>query len=120
MNDIYTLPMDTFIAGQTREYVWELFKSDRTPFSTDGCTAYFSVCNYSDRNSCVLAKSAEIKIKLDGNIVTVNIPSGATENLDGKYIYQLKIEDMDNNVEIMQGVWIVHETIDCDSHKSGR
>ena len=69
MNDIYTLPMDTFIAGQTREYVWELFKSDRTPFSTDGCTAYFSVCNYSDRNSCV---------------------------------------------------WIVHETIDCDSHKSGR
>ena len=39
-NTIYTLPQDSFVAGQTREYAWRLFSESKEPFDAKNCSLF--------------------------------------------------------------------------------
>ena len=117
-NTIYTLPQDSFVAGQTREYAWRLFRESGLSFNSYGCTGAFSLLDYSHKDEDPILVKEITFIAGDNsinNVATVTLNPQDTVELDGKYIYQLSIKDMDGNVEIPnQGILYISNNI----HKS--
>ena len=116
-NTIYTLPQDSFVAGQTKNYAWNLFRESKEPFDAKNCTGTFSLLDYSDRDedaTPVLTKqisfiSGESNVR---NMAYVSLKPSDTMNLEGKYIYQLSIKDPDGTVEIPnQGLFYIYKNI---------
>lgn len=117
-NDIYTLPQDSFVAGQTRKYAWRLLRESGHPFAANGCTGKFALIDYSDKDGePILIKPIEFASADDGvsNVGIVALEPEDTLNLDGKYVYQLTIRDADGNVDIPnKGIFYISNNI----HKS--
>lgn len=114
-NDIYTLPQDMFVAGQSIEYMWRLYTKSKVPFNADGCVGNFALINYSHKyGEPVISKHVTFTIGDDDvmNGVIVTLSPEDTINLFGKYIYQLTIKDIDGNVEIPnQGILLISKNI---------
>ena len=114
-NDIYTLPQDVFVAGQSFGYAWRLFTKSGTPFNADGCVGNFAVINYSNKHGTPeISKPVEFQRGDSGviNLATVELTPSDTLDLFGKYIYQLTIKDIDGNIEIPnQGILLISKNI---------
>lgn len=113
--DIYTLPEIPFVAGQSNTLRWRLFTIFNAPFNTEGCTGNFAVVDYSDQTGePLISKPLEFLIGDDEtgikNVASVDLTPNDTLDLDGKYIYQITIKDVDGEAEIPnQGfLWITH------------
>lgn len=117
-NNIYTLPQDSFVAGQTRKYAWRLYRESGRPFSAIDCEGIFALIDYSDKDGePILTKRIEFASEGSGvsNIGMLTLEPEDTLNLDGKYIYQLSIRDPDGNVDIPdKGIFYISNNI----HKS--
>lgn len=117
-NTVYTLPQDHFVAGQTCKYAWRLLRESGQPFNANGCEGVFSLIDYSHKdNEPILTKTIEFIMGDEGlmNIATVSLDPQDTLYLDGKYIYQISIKDLEGNVEIPnQGLLYISNNI----HKS--
>lgn len=116
-NDIYTLPQIIFIAGQSKTLRWRLLTRMKFPFNTEGCTGNFAVVDYSDKNGePLISKSLSFVTGDDKtgmkNIAVVDLLSSDTLGLNGKYIYQITIKDMDGESEIPnQGILLIPHNI---------
>ena len=116
-NTIYTLPQDSFVAGQTREYAWRLYSESKEPFDARNCSGAFSLIDYSDNDedsTPIFTKSISF---LSGdsnakNIAYVSLEPSDTMRLNGKYIYQISIKDPDGVIEIPnQGIFYIYNNI---------
>lgn len=117
-NTIYTLPQDSFVAGQTCKYAWRLYRKSGSPFSANGCECKFALIDYSHKeDEPIFTKDVEFIVGEEGveNVATVTIEPEDTLYLDGKYIYQLSIKDINGSIEIPnQGILYISNNI----HKS--
>lgn len=117
-NTIYTLPQDTFVAGQTCKYAWRLYRKSGSPFEASNCEGKFALMDYSHKeDEPIFTKEIEFVVGDEGaeNIAMVTIEPEDTLYLSGKYIYQLSIKDERGNIEIPnQGIFYISNNI----HKS--
>ncbi len=115
---IYTLPQDSFVAGQTCKYAWRLYRESGQPFNASGCEGAFSLLDYSHKDDDpILVKKVEFVEGDEGmiSVASVTLTPQDTVNLDGKFIYQLSIKDVEGNMEIPnQGIFYIANNI----HKS--
>jgi hypothetical protein len=115
MGEIYTLPEISFVGGATQKYRFQLKGDDGEPFSIAGATANFSIIDYSNKNGTpILSITPQILADGDGVacILYVTINSSSTKNLYGKYIYQITIIDVSQNVGIPnQGIMTITRNI---------
>ena len=117
-HDIYTLPEVVFVAGQSNTLRWRLFTITKVPFNADGCTGNFSVVDYSDQTGePLISKPLTSSLGDDDehgvkNIASVDLKPSDTLGLDGKYIYQITIKDIDGEAEIPnQGFLLITHNI---------
>ena len=105
MEEFYTLPEITFVAGERQTIVMNLWtpKPNAEPFNVNSCTINFSVINYSNKyGTPIISKICVIQNNED-NIPCIAITELLpleTVTLFGKYIYQITIVDIDGNTEI--------------------
>ena len=115
--DIYTLPEIVFVAGQSNTIHWRLFKAEKVPFNGEGCTGNFSVVDYSDQTGEPLITKPLKFIVGDNkngmkNIAVVDLHPNDTLGLNGKYIYQIIIKDINGDVDIPnQGFLLITHNI---------
>lgn len=116
-HDIYTLPEIVIIGGQSATIRWRLFTEANTPFNANGCTGNFSVVDYSNPNDDPLIdKSLTFSVGDDEtgikNIASVDLSPSDTLDMQGKYIYQIQIRDIDGEAEIPnQGIMQITHNI---------
>jgi hypothetical protein len=113
--EIYTLPDISFVGGATQKYRFLLKGDDGQPFSIAGASVDFSIIDYTNKNGEPIL-SVTPEILADGNgvacILYVVIDSSDTRDLYGKYIYQITIIDVSQNVGIPnQGIMTVTRNI---------
>lgn len=108
-HDIYTLPEVVFVSGQSNTLRWRLFTKAGVPYNADGCTGNFAVVDYSDQTGDpLISKSLYFIVDPDADdsetavkhIACVDLTPSDTLGLDGKYIYQITIKDIDGEAEI--------------------
>lgn len=103
INPIYNLPQLDFIGGESQTFLFNLLTATGNTFDANGCTVEFSIVNYANKNGIpILIKPAVIQLGQDGvpNIAEVNLLSGDTVFLFGRYIYQLSIKDTYDETEV--------------------
>ena len=116
--DPYTLPPIYFVGGETQQFAFHVYFHDKSkPVGMSGCECSFAVVSFTNRRGApILKKSMTVIANEDNtvdNVLTVTIPSEDTVNLDGKYIYQISIKDMDGDTDIpRQGILYIANNID--------
>ena len=106
----YTLPTIDFVGGETQDLVFNLFfYKNKRPFSTTGVSANFAIVSFTNKmGTPILTKPMEGAFNDEGtinNVLTVTLEPSETVGLNGKYIYQIQIRDIDGDVEIpKQGI----------------
>lgn len=113
----YTLPTIDFIGGETQDLVFNLFfYKNKRPFSTTGVSANFAIVSFTNKmGTPILTKPMEGAFNDEGtinNVLTVTLEPSETVGLNGKYIYQIQIRDIDGDVEIpKQGILYITNNI---------
>lgn len=115
----FVLPSYTFVAGNTREHQWKLLSRNGSPFNADGCTGSFALVEYSRRYDNVPLLTKPLEFIEAGDTIkstaTVTLLPDDTKDLSGKYIYQITIKDVDNEVEIPgQGIFLISKNTNVD------
>lgn len=113
----YQLPTVSFVGGSTQQLAFHTyFENNGRPLSMTGCTGFFSVAEYLNKNSTLLTKSMSIvdsPADATDNILSVVLDPKDTLELAGKYIYQVTIKGGDGGVDIpYQGIMYVTRNID--------
>lgn len=104
----YELPQLFFDAGESIDITINLYKNN-LEFDADGITATLKLIDFINRDSvllsldCSITKSENNKV---GSIVAALRPND-TEDLFGKYIYQITLTDIGGDVEILKGNMIL-------------
>ena len=112
VNNIYILPQEDLVGGESREFQFRLYTQNGVPFSIHEGSAYFALINYSNKSGApILSKSCSTTVGPEGveNTVAVELHSQETLELFGKYIYQVTIIDRYGEAEI-PGQGILHIT----------
>ena len=113
----YTLPTIDFVGGETQDLVFNLFfYKNKCPFSTTGVSANFAIVSFTNKmGTPILTKPMEGAFNDEGtinNVLTVTLEPSETVGLNGKYIYQIQIRDIDGDVEIpKQGILYITNNI---------
>ncbi|WP_369297178.1 hypothetical protein [uncultured Neglectibacter sp.] len=116
INEIYSMPEVKFVAGETQTFVFHLyFEATRDAFNANGCKVNFAVIDYTNKSGKpLLCKKCKIRLNSDGvpNIAEAYLTPEDTAGLYGKYVYQLQIRDIDDEVEIPgQGLLVISKNI---------
>lgn len=113
----YTLPEISFIGGATQELVFHVYNEDKERFDLSSCAANLAIVNYVNKGgSPVISKdmSVETDDETDGtvyNILRAILLPQETVELCGKYVYQITIKDVEDNIEPKQGVMYIGNNI---------
>lgn len=113
-NTIFTLPEDSFVAGQSGNYRFNLYRPSGLPFNAYNCMGNFALLDYSNYSPTpLLSKQIEFDIGKEGllNVAVIELDPAETSDLDGKYIYQISIKDSKDNTEILQGIFYIFNNI---------
>ena len=116
INEIYGLPEVKFVAGETQTFVFHLyFQSTNDPFNANGCKVNFAIVDYTNKSGKpLLCKKCKIRLNTDGiaNIAEAYLTPEDTAGMYGKYVYQLQVRDIDDEVEIPgQGLLVISKNI---------
>lgn len=118
INNVYSLPELDFVGGSSEDLVFHVYcdKTNQKPFGLTGCTANFSIINFVNKNGApVVSKTMTVRMDESEtfyNILFVSLQPDDTVDLFGKFVYQITIKDIDNNVDIpQQGVIYIHNNI---------
>lgn len=120
ISNIYGLPELDFVGGSSEDFVFHVYsdKSNPKPFGLTNCTANFSIINFVNKNGVpVVSKTMTVRMDKDEtfyNILSVSLTPRDTVDLFGKFVYQITIKDIDNNVDLQQGVIYIHNNINKD------
>lgn len=118
LNKMYSLPELCFVGGSSENLEFNLYydKSNPRPFNIYGGEAIFSIVHFSNKNSApVVSKKMDIVIdnsSMSYNVLRVTLDPTDTVHLSGKFVYQITMKDVNDNVEILQGVLTIHSNID--------
>lgn len=118
LNKMYSLPELCFVGGSSENLEFNLYydKSNPRPFNIYGGEATFSIVHFSNKNSApVVSKKMDIVLdnsSMSYNVLRVTLDPTDTVHLSGKFIYQITMKDVNDNVEISQGVLTIHSNID--------
>lgn len=103
--ECYVLPTIDFVGGETQDlmfHVW--YYRGRRPYSLTSCSADFSIVSATNRTGApIVIKRMEVRPGREqtvDNVLAVTLGPQDTVDLDGKYIYQIQIRDIDGDVEI--------------------
>ena len=111
----YTLPEIQFVGGSEQIYNFNLKTASGNVFDGIGYSANFSIIHYSNKNGTpVISKTVSTTADTDGkySIVKVTLTSSETVALNGQYIYQITIVDIDKEAEIPnQGIMHITSNI---------
>lgn len=118
ISKIYSLPEVDFIGGSSEDLVFHVYIDEENPrpFGLTNCTANFSIVNFTNKNgSPLVSKTMGVRInesETDYNVLHTSLEPEDTVNLFGKFIYQITIKDIDDNVDIpRQGIMHIHNNI---------
>lgn len=117
MEEFYTLPEITFVAGEKQTILINLWtpKPNSIPFNANSCTINLSVINYSNKNGIAqISKLCSVRSNEEGIpcIAVVELLPKETLTMFGKYVYQVSIVDIDGNTEIPnQGIMYIVKNI---------
>jgi hypothetical protein len=103
LNPTYNLPDESFVGGESRDFIFHLLTAGGVPFDANGCDVDFAVINYANKNGAPLVtKSADMRMGTEGvvNVAVVSLFPEDTVNLYGRYVYQLSIRDSFGELEI--------------------
>lgn len=104
LNDMYVLPELDFIAGETQTINFHLyFLHSKEEFNANSCKVNLSIVDYTNKHGKPLvSKRCEILLNTSGvaNIAKAYLLPEDTAGLYGKYVYQLQLRDIDDEVEI--------------------
>jgi hypothetical protein len=117
----YALPTVDFIGGSTQEIACSVRTSDgKRPFDVTGCTAYFSLINYVNKDGTPIIDKKKMQAELDSNdilsVLRTTLTSADTMQLTGKYIYQITILDTYGNIDVRQGIMYISHNIDRNTY----
>ena len=103
------LPCLYFDAGESIEIIINLFKGG-SAFDASGITAELKLIDYVNRDAPVL--SVDCTTSKSGEVWSIisNLKPSDTEDLFGKYIYQIKLTDIGGDVEILKGNMILYRS----------
>lgn len=113
MNEYQALPRIELEAGETQTLDFHLFNSNGVQLDASDKTVRFFLFDYINRSdNATVTKTASIETPSeDVPFARVFLSQSDTNELLGKYIYQLNISsEIDNAVEILQGTLIVHRS----------
>lgn len=116
--ELYPLPTIHFVGGETQEIAFDAyFHADNHPFGLDGCEAEFAIVSYTNKTGePIFRKSMEVTSIQPGgikNVLYLKLLPEDTFQLNGKYIYQISLRDVDGDVEIpRQGIIYAQNNID--------
>lgn len=121
INNVYSLPELDFVGGSSEDLAFHVYcdKTNPKPFGLTGCTANFSIINFINKNGTpIISKTMTVtmdELKNFYNVLSVSLKPDDTVDLFGKFVYQITIKDIDNNVDIpQQGVIYIHNNINKD------
>ena len=113
----FTLPEIDFIGGSTQELVFHCYSmKHEKPIDLSFCTANFALVNFVNKSGDPLVeKEMEVCVDNDegtANILKVVLSPKDTVSLNGKYIYQITIVDIEGAVDIPdQGIAYISKNI---------
>lgn len=98
------LPALTFDGGETQKFEVQ-FLRHRRPIYLARASATFALLDYVNPGEPYIKK--ECSISDDAAYVEFQIDPQETASLGGKYIYRLTVRDLDGNVEVFRGFFII-------------
>lgn len=98
-----------FDAGESIEIIINLFR-DGAAFDASGLTAELKLIDYINRDVPVLSVHCTTLNSEGIWSIVSNLKPTDTENLFGKYIYQITLTDVDKCVEILKGNMILYRS----------
>ena len=116
----YTLPTIDFVGGETQELLFHTYfprVKGKVPFSLSHCRASFTVVDFLNRNGKPVIGPLDMIVRKndDGydNLLFLKLTADKTENLDGKFIYQITInEPSTGDTDIpRQGIMLITRNI---------
>lgn len=119
--DHYSLPTIDFVGGETQELMFHVYFPTGTgnvPFPVTHCTARFAVVNFLNKSGDPVIGPLTMTQKTGGdgytNLLYVKIPASLTVDLEGKFIYQITINEQDTgDTDIpRQGIMLITRNID--------
>ena len=113
--NLYTLPAIYFVGGETQQLSFHIYSHmNKRPFSLSGCKAQISIAEIKNKfgEPVVVKEMSAVSENGTDNVLTVTLEADETVDLQGKYIYQIQIMDVDGTVEIPnQGVMYITNNI---------
>lgn len=113
--DQITLPPESMIAGTTKKLVLYLYTHNmKKQIDANGMIARFTLTDYvNPSNVPLIIKDCSVSVPEGEHLAVINVPLTRqdTLNLDGKYIYQVTIND-DNTIEALKGIMDIARCID--------
>lgn len=96
----YSLPTIDFVGGETQELLFHAYApsaTGRVPFSLSHCRAFFTVVDFLNKSGRPVMGPIDMKVRVNGdgtdNLLFIKIPDIMTKNLEGKFVYQITIQE---------------------------
>lgn len=110
----FILPTDTFIAGTLKEYDFHVYDNNGNPIDISNTTCSWSLSNYTARNITPDIIKTGIIFQDIGDPFPykfrITLESFETRLLDGKYVHQAKIIDLNGDIFIpAQGIIFINK-----------
>lgn len=123
--NLYSLPTISFVGGETQDlkfYIYDYREKD--PVDLSGSTSEFTIVYAHNKTGApVVNKTMDIEYNDDveiSHILSVVLDPSDTLDLNGKYIYQISIQQKDGSIEIPhQGLMYIINNIDRPYYVNG-
>lgn len=116
--NMYNVPAISFIGGSRQEYVFSFYESDTTtPVSLIGAAGIlFRLVPYGYTTAIILELSGSLISEDPYNSISVIIEGVDSEDLYGKFVYQIIIDSYNSGTYIpVQGILNIYRKIEGNS-----
>lgn len=116
----YSLPTIDFVGGETQELVFHAYAPSSTgkvPFSLSHCRALFTVVDFLNKSGKPVIGPTDMEVRTSGdgtdNLLFIKISSVDTERLEGKFVYQITIQEAETGDKDIprQGIMLIARNI---------
>ena len=108
----YTLPVWELVGGETKELQITLRHENGRPYELGAATAVMVINDFVNRGSTPVSTTEQTIIEDEHGtacILRLALNEGDTENLHGKYLYVVTIEDTAGNKAKLRGVMLAYD-----------
>lgn len=96
----YSLPTIDFVGGETQELMFHTYfpkSQGKVPFSLSHCRASFTVVDFLNKSGKPVIGPLDMTVRMSGdgcdNLLFIKLTADKTVNLDGKFVYQITINE---------------------------